>query len=408
MKKKTVKTILIAALVAVVVIAAIVLSILLREDSRGLNAFDRSKVVATAGGQSVTMGEYVMAMDNTLSLYSYYGISYTPDQAMQDDIIESLLLNKLYLVKLRELGLSLTAEELATCKQTAKDQLASIENSIGQQLVNSGNFSTGALQSRVNEYFTRTLGMTKSQYVSYVEQEQQASLAKEKVSAYYESQTKNYTDAELLAYYEDTVTKNYASDYQAGDYSSYMQMYTVGYYSYPSLYVPEGFIYVDLIQIEAATEDEINAFYAELEGGKTFEELAADSRNTASMQSAAVSVAGPYAIGEGDYAYVADYEGLFETASALEVGAVTLVIEPVTATAEDGTESTTYVGYIIRRAEGAMCENGAAFGVVDIDYYDGVRASFQSSFETSRFNEITDAWLADKWVSDAVYAYTGA
>ena len=67
MKKKNLKTLLIIVVVAVLVAAVIVFSILLRKDARGLTTFDRAKVVASAGGQNVTMGEFVLGLDNALS-----------------------------------------------------------------------------------------------------------------------------------------------------------------------------------------------------------------------------------------------------------------------------------------------------------------------------------------------------
>jgi len=166
MKKKNLKTILIAVLVAVVVICAIVFAILLRKDARGLTVFDRSKVVASAGGQSVTMGEYVMGLDNALSFYSqYYGMTYTEDtvRELQDTVVDQLLTQKLAVAKLDELGLTLSAEELASCKKAGEDQLKSLEESIGKQMATSGSFSNASLQTQINDYFTRQLGMSKAQ-----------------------------------------------------------------------------------------------------------------------------------------------------------------------------------------------------------------------------------------------------
>ena len=187
MKKKTKKTILISIVIAIVVICLIVLAVLLRKDVRGLTAFDRSKVIASAGGQSITMGEYAMGLDNTLSYYTqYYGASYTDEEirTLQDNIVKQLLTQKLAVAKLDELGLSFTAEELAHFKQTAEDQLASLEESIGKQMATSGNFSNASLQTQINEYFTRQLGMSKAKYKSYVESQEKAEHALEKLQTY--------------------------------------------------------------------------------------------------------------------------------------------------------------------------------------------------------------------------------
>ena len=401
--KKNVRNILIGVAVAVVVIAVVVVSILLRPDANGLNAFDRSKVIAKAGGQSVTLGEYQMALNNAMSYYSYYGMDYTMTQTEKDDILDGLLVNKLYIAKMNELGLSLTAEEKAECRKAAQDQLASLEESIGQQLATSGNFSSAALQSRINDYFTRQLGMSKSQYVSYIENQQIASRAMELLQEYYKDQTDTYTEDELLAYYREIASEG-MENYSTGAYSSNMQMYSIGYSSVPALYVPEGFLYTDVVRIADQTPAVLNEINASLENGTTFEELIADERNTAPMHSAAYPVEGPYAIGEGDTAYVSAYADLYQTVSEMQVGEVKFVLDTVTNTADDGTETESSVGYFLRRAEGSFCENGASFGVVDIDYYDGVREVVESAFKSSRFVAITDSWLTDRWVDASVYA----
>ena len=172
MKKKNLKVLLIVIAVAIVVIAAAVFASLLRKDGRGMNAFDRSKVVATGGGQSITMGELAMGLDNSINYYhQYYNTTYTGDELkqLQENVAKDLLLQKIYASKATELGIGLTAEEIATCKKTASDQLATLEETIGKQLSTSGNFSNANLQTQINEYFTRQLGMNKSQYKAYIE-----------------------------------------------------------------------------------------------------------------------------------------------------------------------------------------------------------------------------------------------
>ncbi|MBR0425372.1 MAG: SurA N-terminal domain-containing protein [Clostridia bacterium] len=406
MKKKTLKTILIAVAVAAVVIAVVVFAILLQKDAHGLNAFERGKVVASVDKYSVTMGEYVSAIDSSLSYYSYFGLTYPEDQLklLQENTIDELLLQKIYIAKLSELGLSLTPAELAECKTSAEQQLQSLEESIGSQYAKSNNFSSANVQSQINDYFSRALGMTKSQYKARIEEQAKATLALEKIKAYYAEETSNYTEEELLAYYDQYVTDNYGTDYTVGDYSSSMQMFESGYSSLPYLFVPEGFLYVDVVRLTDRTEAEINDLYATLSGNVTFEDLKASEYNTTTMYLAGYD--GPYAIGEGDADYVAAYDKLYEAASGLEVGETTLVLEANDNAAEG--EEPTYTGYIILRAEGGICENGAANGIVDIDHYAGVRDSIRSNYENSRFTDITDGWLAGKTVDDVIYTYTGS
>lgn len=393
MKKKTLKTVLISVAAAAVVAAVIVLAVLFGKDAHGMNAFERGKVVASAGGHSVTMGEYVTAIDNSVSIYIYLGWTIPADEMkeMQENTIEGLLLQKIYPDKLSELGLSLTAEELAECKQAAVDELKELETSIGSQLSKNGNFSNANLQSQINEYFARTLGMTKSQYKARIETQQKANKAYTKIEAYYADQMKDFTEEELLAYYEKYVTETYADSFEAGKYSEGMEAFREQSASLPYLYVPETFLYVDVVTISAATEDEINEFYAQLENGASFDDLKQDGRNTTAMYVAGYD--GPYAIGEGDDAYVANYDKLYALASGLNEGETALAIEA----AEDGAS---YTGYIVLRTEGAT-------GIVDIDRYAGVKDTVSTNFETERFNEIVDSWIADKTVDEVIYTYTG-
>ena len=60
---------------------------------------------------------------------------------------------------------------------------------------------------------------------------------------------------------------------------------------------------------------------------------------------------------------------------------------------------TGYIGYMFRRAEGTMCEEGQS-GIVKIDWYDTVRESVVSSLRQKR-------WMDDAVYTDAVYAYRG-
>ncbi len=405
-KKNLIRNIVIAAVAFVLVICVIVFSLLLRKDARGLNYFDRSRVVATAGGQSITMGEYVLGLDNTMNYMTYYGYTYSDEEkaTLKKNVVDDLLMQKLYLVKLKELGLSLTAEELASCKKTADDQLASLEESIGKQLATGGNFSTANLQSQINSYFNRQLGISKAQYKRNIELQEQAQLARTKVEAYYSEQTKNYTEEELLEFYREEVEEHYAKDYSAGTYAMTMSLYEMGYYQTPYLYVPEGFVYVDLVRIDAETEEGIQEIFTSMENGTTFDDLLTDPRNTATDQLAKLKA--PYAIGESDYSYLASESSVYQTAAELEIGGIGLAVVANKTTGEDGTETVSgYTGYIVRRAEGNMCENGAQYGIVDIDYYDGVRDAMKEDFESHRFTDITAEWLKDKTVDESIYEY---
>lgn len=404
MKKKKLKTLLTIGIIALLVIAGIVLAILLRKDAHGYNTLQRKQVVASAGGESITLGEYVLGLDNALNYYStYYGMTYDESniKELQDTVIDQQLKSKIAIKKVDELGLSFTAEELAHFKEAAKEQLESLEESIGKQMSSSGSFSNASLQSQINEYFTRQLGMSKNEYLKYVEEQEKAEHAQEKLQEYYKSDIENYTEDDLKTYYRDYVLDNYAANYTEGTYSMQQYMYMIGYSSTPFLYVPEGFICIDTVSYTASTEEEVNALKKQLDDGASFEDIA----NMAGVTTLYDTLKGPYPIAENEWGYVLGSADAYNLAKELEVGETGSVIVP--ATAAEGETPSSYTLYVVKRTGFDMCPDGADYGVVDIDYYDGVRSSVKSAYETQNFYDIEQAWLTEKNVSEAAYKYTG-
>ena len=96
----------------------------------------------------------------------------------------------------------------------------------------------------------------------------------------------------------------------------------------------------------------------------------------------------------------------YAAAAALELGEIGSFVrseadEPATPTQSDDSEKAepTYTGYIFRRAEGNMCEEGES-GIVKIDYYPGIRETAESELRQEK-------WLSDAVYEDAMYAYKG-
>ena len=111
-------------------------------------------------------------------------------------------------------------------------------------------------------------------------------------------------------------------------------------------------------------------------------------------------VDGPYAIGENDHSYLFINDDTFEAAKALEIGKIGTYVVPMKST-QDGEETVTgYNGYLFRRAEGTMCEEGET-GTIKIDYYPGIRDSAENGLRQKR-------WMSDAVYTDAMYAYRGS
>lgn len=409
-KKKMIRNIIIAALVAIVIIGAILLSVALRDDYRGYNWFERSRKVASAEGEKVTFGELAVAFDNLLYGYesSGYDLSaYSEDEIreLQKNTAESLLLQKLYIKKCEELGLELTAEEKAECREQAENEVKAIEEEIAKMLIENGSYAASTYEAQVASYYNRNIGMNKTQYKSYVTTQAKSAKCLDKLEEYYSEQMTDYTEDDLQAYYEETVQTNFIDLYQGGIYSTYMLMYQLGYYAMPYLYVPEDFIYIDLITVTAEDEATINEFYARLDAGETFEDLMADEKNINAMKDVAD---GPYAIGAEDYSYLVSDAEVFTQAQQLATGEIGVLITDKTSTDADGNETVTYTGYIFRRAEGAMCVGGAATGIVNMDHYAGVRAEVELGMQQDKFSEIALTWLENEVLYEALYEYESA
>lgn len=438
-RKKLIRNILIAAVVAVVVVAAVVLSIAFRKDGHGMNAFQRSRTAASADGVTVSMLEYALSFDTLAQNYSSTTLSDDQVKSLQDSAVNQALLLKIYAKEAKALGLTLTDEEIQTAKTSAQEQIDGVVEAYTEQLVNSGSFSKAALDKQVASYYGM-LGMTQGQYYKYCLERLEANTYMEKLEKYYEENGSGLSEDEVQTYYRESVEAT-MDGYYEGQYSTSLLMYAYGY-SMPMLFVPDGFFYVDYIQVSKDTEEEVNEIFDKvIRGGKedanafvfvtaetdeteeteeteatgetedaaqkdlpelepmSFDELMESDENVNAYRSVAE---GPYAIGDGDYGYLFNtYSEMYEAAKALEDGQIGVYVVPVTQTDTDGNELVQgYLGYMFRRAEGKMCENGQT-GIIKLDYYPAVREDVEAGLRQKK-------WTADAVYNDALYAYRGS
>ena len=397
-RKKTIRNILIAAAVLVAVVAAVVLSISLRKDGHGLNAFERARTAASADGAKVSMIEYALSLDTLLSNNSATASELTDEQlhSYQESAAKQALLVKIYAAEAKKLGLKLTDEEVQKSKEAAQEQIDAVVENYTESLIENGSFSKAVLNKQVVNYYQQ-IGMNQSRYYAFIRERAEASYYQTKLNNYYKENGSDLDENEVLEYYRDSV-KETMEDYQPGTYSMYTQFYAMGYTS-PMLYVPEGFIYVDFAEINKETEEEVNVIINKISSGEmTFEELVEAADNVDPYRTA---LKAPYAIGEGDYSYLCGEEEFYTKASELEIGEIGTLIVANKKTSEDSEEETItgYTGYLFRRAEGNMCEEGDS-GVIKIDYFDGVRESAENGLREEK-------WMADFKTEDGVFTYKG-
>ncbi len=398
-RKKTMRSIWIAVITVLVIAAAVFLIICTQKDGAGMNCFRRSATAATADGVKVTMGEYRVGFDTLSS--SYQTASLTEDQIrnLQENAAKQVLQQKIYAKEAKALGLSLTEEQKTACEKSAQNQIDSIESYYRNQMVQGGSYSKAALDKQMTDYFQH-LGMSRDAYRAFMRESAEAEYYRRAIDAYYKE--KGIDEAALLAFYrksvEESMTMKDADGkdvptYGDGDYWYYMMLYSMGY-STPMLYVPEGFIYIDYIELQKSSTEEATETVSKVTNGEiSFDELMASDENKDSYRRI---LKAPYPIAEKDHAQLFKPDEVYTMAEKLQVGEIgSFIADPVTA--DDGTQTVT--AYLFRRAEGKMCMDGDS-GVINIDYFDGVRDSAISEF-------IVDPWFSDVKYEDALYAYKG-
>ena len=417
-RKKTIRNIVIAVVIVALIAAAIVLGLNLRKDGHGLNGFERARTAASAHGTSISMLDYVMTFDTIAQNYSTATLTDEQITFLQENAARQALLIKIYAKEAKERGITLTDEEQKLCKDSAQEQIDAIEKNYTEQLSKSGNFSKATLEKQIADYYAM-IGMTQGQYYRYCLERIEANYYMNKLEEYYETNGNDFTEEELQQYYHDAVEEQMES-YQPGQYSSSMQMYAYGY-SLPLPFVPEGFFYVDYIEVSKDTEEEVRAtFNKVINGGKedkskfvmfneqgytdptdegmSFDELLETNENRSMFKN---FVDGPYAVGDEDYSYLFENSEVYDAAKALEIGQIGVYILPNKTTDTEGNETVTgYTGYMFRRAEDTMCEEGDS-GIIKLDYYHAIRDSIESGLRQNK-------WTEDITYTDAVHAYRGA
>ena len=401
-KKKTTRNILIAVIAVLVIAAAIFLAVALQKDGAGMNCFRRSATAASADGERISVSEYRVMFDMVSSNYTSTTLTDEQIRNLQEYCAKETLKQKVYAKEAKVLGLSLTDEQIAAAEKAADDQIASIRQYYTENLISNGNYSKAAVDKQITAYFQR-IGMSENAYRTFLIENTESGYYDQVIDNYYKENGSGIDEDTLVAYYKKSVEdsmKTVAEDgtetptYTDGMFWNYMMMYQIGYSS-PMLYVPEGFIYIDFIQLEAGTTEEINQIIAEvMDGSRSFDELISSGDNKDPYKSV---LKAPYPIAEKDHSALFTQDAIYTAAAALEVGKVgSFIDEPVTA--DDGT--TTVTAYLFRRAEGNMCYDGD-HGVIKIDYFPNVR---ESAVEQYRL----DQWLSDLKIEDIVYTYKGA
>ena len=402
-KKKTTRNILIAVIAAVVIAAAIFLAVALQKDSAGLNCFQRSATAVSADGVKASIGEYKVMFDAVSSNYGNTTLNDEQIKNLQEYCANEIIKQKIYQKEAKALGLSLTEEQIAACEKSADNHIASIEKSYADSLIQNGTYSKTAFDKQMDSFFQR-LGMSRSAYRAFLRENAESEYYRHEILDYYAENSGSIDENVLVDFYRKTVEEGMTtkdadghetSTYADGAFWNYMTMNQIGYMESPMLYVPEGFIYIDFIQLEKDNAKDLEEIIEKVKSGEmTFDELMESEENKDPFKG---FLPAPYPIAENDHSALFKENEVFLKASLLNVGEIdSYVCEAVEN--EDGT--TTVTAYLFRRAEGTMCYDGD-HGVIKMDWFPGVHESVLEQYNLEQ-------WLADLKIEDAVYAYKGA
>jgi hypothetical protein len=401
-RKKLIRNILIAVVAAAVIVTAIILISKLRKDGHGMNGFEREATAARADGERVSMIEYVLIYDMNNNRSTVTPQTDEDYRQLQENAAKQALLVKIYRKEAKALGLSLSEEDRQACEEAADNEIKSIEDSITQRLIAGGGYSRQAFEKMLTEQFD-AIGMSRGAYHDFIYDYVASSKYAEMIGDYYRENGSDIDEAELLRFYRESVEKTMTIENEDGTKESAytddlfwqtMLYYAAGISPTPMLYVPEGFIYIDFIQVKTDSVPDARILADQIKKGeKSFDELMASEENMDYYRNV---MKAPYPIAEKDHSALFASQEIYDLAAGLEVGEIgSFIGEPVKG--QDGTETVPL--YLFRRAEGTIC-GGSDHGIIDIDVFTGMRELFENEYRGSK-------WFEDIEFSDAIYSYKG-
>lgn len=249
---------------------------------------DYDAVAVTLGDLTITAGDVENVYNSYIQMFSYYGMEAPTDDETIDEYvqmaIEALLADKVYEWKAKELGVTLTEDDLAevdaNAHYAADDEYTSLVLSYAEYYTDAG--SVEAISDLTDEQLEETLnylnwdvqefyGDASADIDVYVS-EAYENYYKMYLSEAYQNKLREKYDAELTeidvdAWYEAELEDQKAElDSDPTIYRTYREDLALGYSTTPILYVPEGIAIVKVIAVSPDGEapEEIAALEAEL------------------------------------------------------------------------------------------------------------------------------------------------
>lgn len=237
---------------------------------------------------TITKGDIIDEYDYMVQMYSYYGMSAptaTEDiEAMQDDVISTLVADKIQLYEAKLMGVTLTDDQKADAEAQAEEQMQYYLESFRSQAQSEG---ATDVETRAQEIFQEQLDaagmdMDVDGFRAYVIENLENQALKEALKAKV-TEGVTATEDEVSDYYDNLLST------QKDSYTTTPSDYLTAAEDYqkdggdPMLYTPEGYVRVRTITISPAEDisDDYTALKSELDdlssqyGAAALEALAA-------------------------------------------------------------------------------------------------------------------------------------
>ena len=408
MKRQTKKIIFIAVAVLAVIVLVASLVMLLRKDSFGDNYFTRNKAIASVNGAEITKNEYASSLSNyynNISTYNMYAMYYGYGQyydtsteagmkSLKNDILNNLIDYEVYIQMAKELGITLTDEEKSAAVQSAKDSLASLKEQILESAKSSGSQNPETYATTMLANYFSNMGINQKTFLARSEHTALAETYASKLREHFNAE-RNVTEEELKDIYTEYAKTYYQDVYTAGAYSETASYVASGHTEIPYLYIPEDFIFVEVIQTSDA--EKAQDMMTKIKESGDFETYRVSEDNESELGKASAKGKGQ-AIGENDNGFDS---AVFELAKDMEIGTVEMV-QAITKDA-DGNDTSAY--YIVKRVEGTT-------GLVPYEEVKSViDGTLKSYAQGLYYNEQVDAWREKANIvidDDAVQAFDPA
>ncbi|MEA4870081.1 MAG: peptidyl-prolyl cis-trans isomerase [Christensenella sp.] len=330
-------------------------------------------LAATVGDREVTVQQLEINYKNSLSYASAYGFDTTTDDGIakfRDYLLGNLVASAMKIYQAKQAGITLTDEEMAAAKDTAKKNYDDTVQSFVEQAKKAGATNVNAYaKTLLTKALVQNKTTVKKLQADMLEDAINSTMVSKHRTALLEGITMSEDDLKAK-YTEELASQKSLFDATPSSYFTYESYAQYGYNA-PPVYVPNGFFRVR--QILVADEATAKLIKDKIDAGEDFEALLKEYNTDPGMQSEA-NAAG-YLVGEG----ASFVESFLNAALALtKDGDVSAPVQ------------SDYGWHIIKRVS-----TEPAHEIPYADIKDAFDVYEQNAYQQQYYTDIVNKWVAD-------------